>query len=198
MGTNVAPYLANLYLYSYESGFLDRQDVTTARKYVGVFRYIDDLLSSDNPCLQDQLDANNIYPAFLQLNATSSSQLETEFLGMQVRGYGEEIELDVADSKKKFPFAKINYPSLRGNFPSVLGYGVFTGQLHRFFRICTRPSDFAYWCALLANVLLTKDYALKKLKIFFNAFITGKKKFAIRTRHLYRMFCFFLRHGSGL
>ena len=39
-------------------------------------------------------------------------------------------------------YPKVNYPSLHGNFPPTLGYGVVTGQLHRFARICTAASDF--------------------------------------------------------
>ena len=51
MGTNSAVELANLYLYSYESEFIDRlceTDHKTARAFHLTFRLIDDLLSMDN------------------------------------------------------------------------------------------------------------------------------------------------------
>ena len=80
---------------------------------------------------------------------------------------------NVTNSKKKFPYNKINYPSLLGNFPQVLGYGVFTGrelQLHRFSRICSKAQDFVTCCAQTASDLLKKGYAKKKLTLKFIQF----------------------------
>ena len=55
MGTNRAPLLAKLYLYAYESSFIDRIQSTkgsaTVRSFHMSFRIIDDLLAVDNPLL---------------------------------------------------------------------------------------------------------------------------------------------------
>ena len=52
MGTNCAPLLANLYLYSYENEFLDKLikegKRKLARKFNLSYRYIDDLISFNN------------------------------------------------------------------------------------------------------------------------------------------------------
>jgi hypothetical protein len=71
----------------------------------------------------------------------------------------------------KLPVPKINYPALQGNFPAVQGYGLLTGQLHRFARICTRAIDFAHECANIHNTLLTKGYTRSRMLKHIKAFL---------------------------
>ena len=89
---------------------------------------------------------------------------------MEIDGTNNEFKINVANPKKKFPYKKINYPSLLGNFPEVLGYGVYTGQLHRFSRICTKSKDFLTWSANTAKDLLLKGFSKKKLTTKFKQF----------------------------
>ena len=53
MGTNCAPFLANLYLFSYEYDFmmnvLKKKQLHLARKFNFSYQYIDDLISFNNP-----------------------------------------------------------------------------------------------------------------------------------------------------
>ena len=64
MGTNCAPLLADLFLYSYESEFMQNlQKHGTKKQCVSfnfTFRYIDDVLSLNNSQLSDYIDV--IYP----------------------------------------------------------------------------------------------------------------------------------------
>ena len=52
MGTDCAPYLANLFLYWYEFDFLNstlkQKDFTTLSQFNKTHRYIDDLLTVNN------------------------------------------------------------------------------------------------------------------------------------------------------
>jgi hypothetical protein len=52
MGTNCAPLLADLFLYSYESEFLQKlvkeKKIHEARAFNFTYRYIDDVLSINN------------------------------------------------------------------------------------------------------------------------------------------------------
>jgi hypothetical protein len=52
MGTNCAPLLADLFLYSYEAdfiqGLLKKHEKNLARSFNFTFRYIDDVLSLNN------------------------------------------------------------------------------------------------------------------------------------------------------
>ena len=57
MGTNCAPFLANLYLYALEFQFLEKlskKDIFLARKFSNSYRYIDDLLMFNNDDLMNK------------------------------------------------------------------------------------------------------------------------------------------------
>ena len=141
-------------------------DIELAMKFIGTFRLIDDILSVDNPSFADHVllsgstreIADPIYPAFLELNKTNDVNTSAVYLGMNISSTKSGFHIKVAPSDKKFPYPKINYPSLLGNFPKILGYGVFTGQLHRFASICTSSRDFIDTAVQMSQLLLTKGY----------------------------------------
>jgi hypothetical protein len=169
MGTNPAPHIADLVCYYKESTAMDRlmtTNIELARKFIGTFRLIDDILSIDNPDFAKHVllagVSNNIpdpiYPSFLELNKTNESSKSVTYLGMNISSTNSGFRIKVAPCDKKFPYPKINYPSLLGNFPKVLGYGVFTGQLHRFASICTTSRDFMDSTIKTSQLLLNKGY----------------------------------------
>ena len=67
VGTNCAPLLADLFLYSYESEFLHKMirsgHIRLARSFNLCYRYIDDLIVVDNKKFLDYL--KEIYPSQL-------------------------------------------------------------------------------------------------------------------------------------
>ena len=73
MGTNCAPLLADLLLYSYEADFVQHLQKSKSRKqrksFNLTFRYIDDVLSLNNPKFGDYIDV--IYPQELQIQDTT-------------------------------------------------------------------------------------------------------------------------------
>ena len=81
MGTNCAPLLADLFVYSYESKFLQNlvQDkkIHEARAFNFTYRYIDDVLSMNNPRFAEFLPL--IYPPQLRPHhvCTYTSNLTT-------------------------------------------------------------------------------------------------------------------------
>jgi hypothetical protein len=68
MGTNCAPLLADLFLYSYEADFIQellrKNEKKLARSFNFTFRYIDDVLSLHNSRFGDFVD--RIYPLSLK------------------------------------------------------------------------------------------------------------------------------------
>jgi hypothetical protein len=74
MGTNCAPLLADLFLYTYETDFLDRLiskgkiSRAFARKFNFTYRYIDDLISFNNA------NFHQYYPKFIPKNFKSNPQ----------------------------------------------------------------------------------------------------------------------------
>jgi hypothetical protein len=157
---------------------------------------IDDILSVDNPLLEKHLKITSsdtvppepLYPDYLELNKTTSNNHEADFLGMEIKRTMGTYEVKVAPSKKRFPYPRINYPSLNGNFPAVLGYGVYTGQLFRFSRICTRASTFLEASLDMAKHLLGKAYAAGRLSRAFDSFLQRASPYPKSQLHLSRAF----------
>ena len=65
MGTDCAPYLANLFLYAYEFEFLNDtlklKDFSTLYKFNKCYRYIDDLLTINNDGILNVLKIESIH-----------------------------------------------------------------------------------------------------------------------------------------
>ena len=51
------------------------------------------------------------------------------------------IEVKTYDKRDAFKFEIINYPDLSGNIPTKPAYGVFTSQVIRYARICSKKGD---------------------------------------------------------
>ena len=71
MGTNCAPLLADLFLYSYENEFLDKGKGKLARKFNLSYCYIHDLISFNNKTFKEFI--SDIYPKELTISETTES-----------------------------------------------------------------------------------------------------------------------------
>ena len=84
MGTNCAPLLADLFLYSYENEFLDKLikegKRKLARKFNLAYRYIDDLISFNNKRFKEFISA--IYLKKLTISETTESTLFAAYLDL--------------------------------------------------------------------------------------------------------------------
>jgi len=203
MGTNSAPEMANTFLYARESRYISqlcqtRDGMEKARKFSTTFRLIDDLLSVDNPYHHafkgDGKDhASEIYPPELKLNETTKPDNSVEFLGMTISSNPDRpgrLSIRVFDKRLQFPFDVIRYPHISSNIPRSQAYGVFTGQLHRFYRICTDPMDFVQSAVSMAQYLMNiRGYVCKKLVGRFRGFVsTQNSKYRMKARKLTEAF----------
>ena len=70
MGTNCAPFVADLLLFYYERDFMtslsDDIEVDIIEAFTSTSRYLDDLLNIDNPYFEEMV--NQIYPSVQKLN----------------------------------------------------------------------------------------------------------------------------------
>jgi hypothetical protein len=82
MGTNCAPMLANLFLYSFEAEFiqniLHEKNKHLAVTFISTFRYIDDVLSINNDPFNSYV--NSIYPNELYIKDTTESFTSASYL----------------------------------------------------------------------------------------------------------------------
>jgi hypothetical protein len=86
LGTNCAPLLADLFLYSYEAdfiqGFLKKNEKKLARSFNFTFRYIDGVLSLNNSRFGDFV--HRIYPIELGIKDTTDTDRSASYLDLHL------------------------------------------------------------------------------------------------------------------
>ena len=86
MGTNCAPLLADVFLYSYETdfiqGLLKNNEKKPARSFNFTFRHIDDVLSLNNSRFGDFID--RIYPIELETKDTTDTDKSASYLDLHL------------------------------------------------------------------------------------------------------------------
>ena len=139
MGTNCAPLVADLFLYCYETEFMDSLNHDNQADVIEAFnstsRYLDDLLNIDNPYFEFMVNQN---PPELQLNKANISDTEAPFFGLHL-----SVENGFVSSKIYDNFDIVNFPFLDGDVPRRASYGVYISQLIRFARACYHVTDFS-------------------------------------------------------
>ena len=180
MGTNCAPLLADLFLYSYEAEFLQtllkQKDKKLAQSFNFTFRYIDDVLSLSNSKFGDYLHL--IYPPELEIKDTTESSNSTSYLDLLLETDNKgNLSTKIYDKRDDFNFPITNFLFLCGNIPSSPAYGVFVSQLIRYCRACSDYKDFLYRCQLLTTRLVSQGYQKPRLRACL-------KKFYGRYHHL--------------
>jgi hypothetical protein len=213
MGTNCAPLLANLYLYWYESHYIDKlcaTDPIQAQLFHMTFRYIDDVLSADNPhwssAVNTPYEHGGIYPTVLKLNDTSLQDGQViHYVGTTISSVNtqgttaNQFILDVFNKRSEFPFDVRLYPHMCSLIPTTIPYGVYTGQLYRFAEICSSPYMFINQAVNTAKILIQRGCKTNRLIHCFENFLVKRyntKDITISTRARYLHFNYL--HGIKL
>ena len=158
MGTNCAPLLADLFLYSYESEFLDNMMKDGHRKLARSFnlcyRYIDILIVFDNKKFGDYV--KEICPSQLNVEKVNTSDHLANYLDLTfIIESNNRLYTKLYDKRDDFDFHIVNFLFLSSNIPSSLSYGVYISQLIRYARCCSYYDDFGYRHKLLVHRLLS-------------------------------------------
>ena len=172
MGTNCASLLADLFLYSYESEFLDNMIRGGHRKLARSFNlfywYIDDLIVFNNRKFRDYV--KEIYPSQLTVEKANTFDDLANYLDSTF----------IIESNNRllwqalwqtwwfwFPHCQFSIPFEQYSGPS---YGVYISQLIRYARCCSYYDDFGYRHKLLVDRLLSQGYEVKRLRNSFEKF----------------------------
>ena len=186
MGTDCAPFLANLFLFSYEFEFLyarlKAKDFTTLNKFRRCARYIDDLFLVNNDKLLNQCKYN-IYPKELELTSDDKDDQQVHYLDLDILITGPGFSYSIYDKRDNFNFPIVNFPDLSGNIPARQSYGVFIAQLVRFARGCLHFSDFQRRVQALTTKLLSQNFRLHKLQAAYVKFCHRHNKLIFRYGH---------------
>ena len=139
MGTNCAPLLGNLYLFYYEFNYMKKLFLQ-ARKFNNTVRFIDDLLTLNNPGFSEEISA--IYPPELVLKKTSKDPLCISHLDISITLSQHKFATAVYDKQDNFKFDIVHFPFLDSNIPTNPACGVYISQIVRLSRICCDYTSF--------------------------------------------------------
>ena len=167
MGTNCAPYLANIFLHVYEYEYLcklvERGDIITAQKLAQMFRYQDDCVSiNDNGIFKAHY--KHMYPPEMVLQGTNLSTAICTFLDLRISVFRGKFRYKSYDKRNEFNFSIANYPHLVGNIPISTSYGVFMSQLVRFCDISLDINSFIADIKDMTAKFIKQGFKIEMLK----------------------------------
>ena len=167
MGTNCAPLLADLFLYSYAANFiqglLKKTEKKLARFFKFTFRYRDGVLSLNNSRFDDLVD--RIYPVELEIKDTTDTDRFASYLDLHLEVDSEgRIRTKPYDKRNDTNLLIVNFPFICNNIPAAPAYRVYISQLIRYSRACGSYQDFLDRGLLLTMKLMNQRFLLVKLK----------------------------------
>ena len=157
MGNNCAPLLADLFLYSHEAEFIQTLIKSgkrhLAKSFCFTYRYIDDVLSINNPKFGDYI--NIIYPVELEIKDTTDADHHASYLDLLLKYDNfNRLQVKLYDKRDDFNFDIVNFPFLSSNIPQSPAYGDFVSQLIRYACASFLYEDFIMRSQLLGRALL--------------------------------------------
>ena len=146
-GMNCAPLLADLFLYSYESEFLDNMirggHRKRARSLNVCCQYTDDLIVFNNKKFGDYV--KDIYPTQLTVEKANTSDYLANYLNLTfITEKNNRFYTKLYDKCDDFDFHIVNFPFLSSNIPSSPSYGVYISHLVRHASCCSYYIGFGY------------------------------------------------------
>ena len=169
MGTDCAPFLANLYLFALEFDYINKlmkHDIHTARKLSKSYRYIDDLLIFNSNGIMNE-HKTLIYPKDLILNNENKHDKHCTFLDIDITiNRNKTLTTNIYDKRDDFQFTINNFPNVSGNIHAARSHGIVISQLIRYSKVCMKVNDF---------ICRTKNMMQKLRDQFFNTKMLRKK-----------------------
>ena len=186
MGTNCAVFIANMFCFTYEYDFISRliaaQRVDILSHFIYTLRFVDDLLSCNNPVFEKYLYTNisdedgihGIYPPFLRVNCEQVSVSQVSFLDVLLYKAGRVFATKIYDKREHPPLSLIDqtkYPHPSCFLSERSQYGIVTSRLHCFGRICHKKVDFVQRSKKFIRDFLNRGYSKRKVSAFIKRFL---------------------------
>ena len=166
MGTDPAPFMANLFLYYYENKFMNeliKTDKRAARKFGYVWRYIDDLSAVNNENIFEN-NIPNIYPPELELKKENNGYLSATFLDIDITIVDNRFSLKLYDKRDDFGFSIVRMPYVCNNMPSTIFYSSFCSELLRIARCTTGKDDYLNSSCLLMDRMFAQGAEISRTR----------------------------------
>ena len=174
MGTNCAPFLANIYLhvfeYDYLSKLIEQGDIITAKQLSNMYRFQDDCIAL-NDKEQFRYHYERMYKdSAMELKCTNLSRDKCNFLDLTISIYRGKFIYRSYDKRNDFDFDVVNYPNLHGNIPKGSSYGVYVSQLLRFVDININFNNFVNDVNKLTKTFIMQGFESSILKLKYVQF----------------------------
>jgi hypothetical protein len=139
----LCPSSSDVFLYSYESEFLQKfvkdKKIREARTFNFADRYIDDILSINDSRFAEFLPL--IYPPELEVKDTTDTASCASFLDFFLKfDDSGQLSTKIYDKRDDFNFKIINFPNMCSNIPASPAHGVYISQLVRYARASSNYS----------------------------------------------------------
>ena len=167
MGSDPAPYFANLFLYRYESRWLNKmkkENNVLARKFGGMFRYIDDLLAV-NDGGEFEKHCSEIYPEELELKKENIVNTKTSFLELDIHISEHAFHTKLYDKRDAFGFSICRMPFKNSNLPGKMFYSSACAEILRICRATSSLEDTLVLTKSLINRMFHQGAILSSLKL---------------------------------
>ena len=142
----IVPLFQLIYFYTHTSleflqNLVKDKKIHEARAFNFTYRYIDDVLSINNPRFAEFLPL--IYPPELEIKETTDTASSASFLDLYLEfNDSGQLSTKIYDKQDDFNFKIINFPNMCSNIPASPAYGVYISQLIRYTRSSSNYSDF--------------------------------------------------------
>ena len=174
MGSDPAPFFANLFLYFYEREWINsvkKHDLIRARSLCNIFRFIDDL-SVFNDDKEFEKNFKDIYPKELELTKENCNNSEATFLDLQIKVLNGKFFVGLFDKRDSFPFHIVRMPYKSSNLPSNIFYSSIGAETLRIARASNNTASFFSSVKPLISRMLKQGANASKLsnvlRKFFN------------------------------
>ena len=144
MGSDPAPFFANLFLYYYESKWIknvQRSDLHKARKFANTFRFIDDLVAI-NDGSEFEKSFRDIYPVEMELGKENDGTNSATFLDLKISIIDNKFSLGLYDMRDGFPFFIVRMPYRSSNMPSMIFYSAIGAEILRIAKVTSDVQTF--------------------------------------------------------
>ena len=184
MGTDCAPFLANLFLYYFEEKFVNNciknKEFEKCKNLKFVYRYIDDLtVLNDNNFFLDNF--KHIYPDCLDLKLINTSDnTRADVLDIHIEMKNNIFYTSLFDKRKTFPFKCLQFPHRSSCLSSSLFKNVIQCEALRYNSICCMNCNLTNNLSNLRITLLERGYSNEELlnafhKAFFKNVLLSKR-----------------------
>ena len=144
MGGDPAPFWANLFVFHYESQWLQKMRKShniLARKFGNTHRYIDDLVAiNDGGALEKH--HKEIYPPELILKKENKHNVSASFLDLQIDIEDRKFVAKIYDMRDNFSFKIVRLPYRMSNIESMMFYSSIAAELLRICRVTSKLDGF--------------------------------------------------------